>query len=127
MLTSTGFRLLATDIFVTAREILADAAVQVEDAADVVAGSAKTVESLVRPVEVEGKNPKPPSAAEAEKLLSKEEKTAIEAEEEIKRGFHESVEHEQRAWARLVDEGPDRISQTVRHRLKSVSCNQIGC
>jgi hypothetical protein len=122
-LTSTTFRLLLKDIFVTAREILADAASQTRDVADVVASGATAVESIARP-SVEEKLANPPQeplpSQQWDERAFQQERAIIDAERQARQSLEESRRRGLEAWSNLQDQSPNRARELITRRIKSV-------
>lgn len=130
LFTSSAFRLLLTDIFVTAREILADLAAQIGDVALAVESGARVAEGMVRPSEEERhredatlEEPAEARGPELEDIRTEQAQVKVEAEKKILETVDQSTQKGKEAWQKLQQQTPDRIRETILERVKSVcSC-----
>ncbi|KAG9044478.1 hypothetical protein FS837_008096 [Tulasnella sp. UAMH 9824] len=127
LFTSSAFRLLLTDIFVTAREILADLAAQIGDVALVVESGARVAEGVVRPSEEERhredatlEEPAEARAPEVEDIRTEQAQVKVEAEKKILETVDQSTQKGKEAWQKLQQKAPDRIRETVLERIQSI-------
>ncbi|KAG8987633.1 hypothetical protein FRB90_003237, partial [Tulasnella sp. 427] len=129
LFTSSAFRLLLTDIFVTVRDILADFAAQVGDVAKVVESGAHVVEGVVRPSDEERHQTNGDAALQEdakagspdiEQVRAEQAQVKVEAEKEILETVNESTERGQAAWQSLQQQTPDRIREAILDRIKSI-------
>lgn len=149
LFTSSAFRLLLTDVFITTRQIAADFVSSVGDAAQVVASGANVVEGVVRPSEQEqeqaqqtnsegkddheevksyadaAKEAPPPSPPSTDEIRKQQAEIKVEAEKEILDTVNESKDKAQQAWTNVQTESPDRIKETIINRIKAVSRHPI--
>lgn len=129
LFTSSAFRLLLTDVFVTSRNVLADLVSSVGDAAQVVVSGANVVEGVVRPSEDEQKQVDDHKTngdvaeqlPDTEEIRQKQAEIKVEVEKDILDTVNESKERGQEAWQKTMEESPDRIKETVIERIKAVS------
>ncbi|KAG8865443.1 hypothetical protein FRB97_004719, partial [Tulasnella sp. 331] len=128
LFTSSAFRLLLTDIFVTGRSILADLVHSAGEAAQVVASGADVVESVVRPSEDEQKEVEEQKTddetvdeqlPDAEEIRKKQAEIKVEAEK-ILDAVNQGKEKGQEAWEQAKEESPDRIKETVIERIITI-------
>lgn len=127
LFTSSAFRLLLTDVFVTAREILADLAAQIGDVALAVESGAHVAEGVIRPSEEE-RNKEDATleghaeagAPEVEDIRTEQAQVKVQAEKKILETVDQSTQKGKEAWQKLQQETPDRVRETVLERIKSI-------
>ena len=125
LLTSNAFRLIISDILVTARDILADVAVDVAKVAAIVEVRAEQLEEAVRPTDNEMASEKDheggigvPALEDFAKAGQTIQDRAAEA---TNLALEESEAKRRAIWERLEDDSPDRIKETVLKRIVEVS------
>lgn len=124
LITSRAFRLVISDILVTARDTIADVAADVAKVAAIIEVRAEQVEESIRPPESELSAAKdyaggvgiPPLEDLANTGKSVQENTA----EITNLALNESEEKRKNIWNRLEDESPDRIRDTALRRIAEV-------
>ncbi|KAF8588045.1 hypothetical protein K439DRAFT_1630079 [Ramaria rubella] len=104
LLTSRNFRDLLSDVLLTSRALLADAAAEVGRVAHAVGIKAETVEQVVRPDE---ENDKP-------------EESMGEAKKQAQDGFRDIGEDAKGQQGNLSDETPDRMGKAVIDRIQKI-------
>ncbi|KAG8903533.1 hypothetical protein FRC01_009167, partial [Tulasnella sp. 417] len=127
LFTSSAFRLLLTDVFVTTREILADLAAQIGDVALVVESGAHVAEGVIRPSEEErNKEAATPEdhadarAPEVEDIRIEQAHVKVEAEKKILETVDQSTQKGKEAWQNLQQGTPERIREAILERIKSI-------
>jgi Family of unknown function (DUF5923) len=125
LITSNAFRLIISDILVTARDILADVAVDVAKVAAIVEVGAEQVEEAVRPTDTElatGKDREGGVGVPSlEDLANVGQSVQERAAEATNMAVEESEAKRKAIWDRLENESPDRIKDTVLERVSEVS------
>lgn len=127
LFTSSAFRLLLTDVFVTAREILADFASQIGDVAQAVESGAEVVEGVIRPSEEEHRRTEDTfeddtegQGPQVEAMRTEQAEVKVEAEKKILETVDQSTQKGQEAWQNLQQQTPDRIREAILDRIKSI-------
>ncbi|KAG8991963.1 hypothetical protein FRB94_012125 [Tulasnella sp. JGI-2019a] len=126
LFTSSAFRLLLTDIFVTGRGIIADLIHSAGEVAQAVASGADVVEGVVRPTEDEQKQVDEHQTDADEQLPSTEEirtkqaEIKVDAEKKILDTVNKGKQKGQEAWEEAKQESPDRVKETVIERIKTI-------
>ncbi|CUA76666.1 putative protein C57A7,06 [Schizosaccharomyces pombe 972h-] [Rhizoctonia solani] len=115
LLTSSGFRLLISDILITTRQILADTASDVATIAAYVETRAENVEQAIRPSEHEGD--REVTVEDAAKQAQKVEDTV---REDLEKALKEAEMKKHVIEERLAEESPDRVKQTVMERVEAI-------
>jgi len=115
VLTSSAFRLLISDILVTAREILADTASDVAAVAAYVETRAEGVESTVRPDPHEGN-----AGVTVEDAANQAKKVEGAVKDDLEKALKEAEMRKHVIEERLADESPDRIKQTIVERIEAI-------
>ncbi|CAE7099121.1 unnamed protein product [Rhizoctonia solani] len=115
LLTSSGFRLLISDILITTRQILADTASDVAAVAAYVETRAENVEQTIRPSEHEGE--REISVEDAAEQIQKVEDTV---KEDLEKTLKEAEMRKHVVEERLAEESPDRVKQTIIERLEAI-------
>lgn len=125
LITSNAFRLIISDILVTARDILADVAIDVAKVAAIVEVRAEQVEEAVRPTNTEistEKNQEGGVGVPAlEDLANAGQSVQESAARATKLALEESEAKRKSVWQRLEDESPDRIKEVALKRITEVS------
>jgi hypothetical protein len=121
LITSPAFRLLLSDVFVTARDIVADVAADIAKVAAIVEVRAEQAEEVIRPADAELAGEKDRAGGvgvPALEELARAGKSVEENTAEITNlALNESEEKRRAIWSRLEDESPDRIRDTALHRI----------
>jgi hypothetical protein len=125
LITSNTFRHIISDILVTARDILADIAVDVAKVAAILEVRAEQVEEAVRPTDAElaaGKVREGGIGVPALEELANTGKSVQElAAEATNMTLEESEAKRKAIWDRLENESPDRMKETALERISEVS------
>lgn len=124
LITSNAFRLIISDILVTARDILADVALDVAKVAAIVEVRAEQVEEAVRPSDTEMASEKDREngvgVPTLENLANVGESIQENAARTAKLAFEESEAKRKKVWERLEDESPDRVKEMVLKRITEI-------
>jgi hypothetical protein len=125
LITSNTFRHIISDVLVTARDILADVAVDVAKVAAILEVRAEQVEEAVRPTDGElaaGKFREGGIGVPALEELANSGKSVQElAAEATNMALEESEAKRKAIWDRLENESPDRMKETALERISEVS------
>jgi predicted DNA binding CopG/RHH family protein len=113
--TSSGFRLVISDILITTRQILADTASDVAAVAAYVETRAENIEQVIRPGEEEGGK-----EITVEDVAKQAEKIDETVREDLKKARTEAELKKHVIEERLSEESPDRVKQTVMERVEAV-------
>ncbi|QRV76702.1 hypothetical protein RhiJN_04717 [Ceratobasidium sp. AG-Ba] len=115
LLTSSGFRLIISDILITSRQILADTASDVAAVAAYVETKAEDVEDTVRPDPHEGQ-----AGVTVEDAMKQAEKVDETVRGDLEKARKEAELKKHVIEERLGEESPDRIKQTVVERIEAI-------
>ncbi|CAE6413591.1 unnamed protein product [Rhizoctonia solani] len=115
LLTSSGFRLLISDILITTRQILADTASDVAAVAAYVETRAEDVEKTVRPSDHEGDR-----EITVEDAAKQAEKVDETVREDLEKALKEAEMKKHVIEERLAEESPDRVKQTIMERIEAI-------
>ncbi|CAE6445246.1 unnamed protein product [Rhizoctonia solani] len=115
LLTSSGFRLLISDILITTRQILADTASDVAAVAAYVETRAEDVEQTIRPDEHEGNR-----EVTVEDAAKQAEKVEDTVKEDLEKALKEAEMKKHVIQERLAEESPDRVKQTIIERVEAI-------
>jgi len=118
LFTSSAFRFILSDVLLTARQALADVAVDVSKVASIVQNSAAQVEEVVRP---------PPGTGgieglddfDVELIKDKGKSVAGRVGDLADETARETRRREARSWT-VVAESPDRVKEAFLERVKNV-------
>ncbi|CAE6422327.1 unnamed protein product [Rhizoctonia solani] len=113
--TSSGFRLVISDILITTRQILADTASDVAAVAAYVETRAENIEQVIRPGEEEGGK-----EITVEDVAKQAEKIDETVREDLKKARTEAELKKHVIEERLSEESPDRVKQTVMERVEAI-------
>lgn len=116
LFTSSAFRLLISDILVTARQILADTASDVATAAAYVETRAEDVEHTIRPDSHEGE--REISVEEAARQATRVDQVV---QEDLEKALKEAEMRRHVIQERLSEESPDRVKRAIVERVEAVS------
>ena len=116
LLTSSGFRLIISDILITARQMLADTASDVAAVAAYVETKAEDVEQTVRPDPHEGQ-----TGVTMDDAMEQVEKVDETVRSDFEKARKEAELKKHVIEERLAEESPDRIKQTIVERVEAVS------
>jgi hypothetical protein len=116
--TSSGFRLLISDILITSRQILADTVSDVAAVAAYVETRAEDVEQTIRPSSHEGER-----EITVEDVAKQAEKIDEAVKEDVEHALKEAEMKKHVIQERLTEESPDRVKQTIVERVEAVSTN----
>lgn len=106
LLTSSSFRFLLSDILLTSRELLANAAADVGKVARTVQVKAEAVEQTVRPEETQAEAP---------------DDGLDEATKQVQDGLKDIGEETKEKWQNMETDAPDRLKKSVADRLQQVA------
>ncbi|KAF8742125.1 hypothetical protein RHS02_03742, partial [Rhizoctonia solani] len=115
VLTSSGFRLLISDILITTRQMLADTASDVAAVAAYVETRAENIEQTIRPGEGEGDR-----EITVEDAAKQVEKIDDAVKEDLEKARKEAELKKHVIEERLSEESPDRIKQTIMERVEAI-------
>ncbi|KDN50250.1 hypothetical protein RSAG8_01586, partial [Rhizoctonia solani AG-8 WAC10335] len=115
LLTSSGFRLLISDILITTRQILADTASDVAAVAAYVETRAENVEETIRPGEHEGER-----EITVEDAAKQAQKVDDAVKEDLEKALKEAEMKKHVIGERLAEESPDRVKQTIMERVEAL-------
>jgi Family of unknown function (DUF5923) len=125
LITSNTFRFILSGILVTARDILADIAVDVAKVAAILEARAEQVEEAVRPTNAELAAGKVRKGGIGVPALEELANTGISAQElaaeATNMALEESEAKRKALWDRLENESPDRIKEATIERISEVS------
>ncbi|CAE6488368.1 unnamed protein product [Rhizoctonia solani] len=115
LLTSSGFRLLISDMLITTRQILADTASDVAAVAAYVETRAENIEQTIRPSGDEGD--REITVEDAAKQAEKVENTV---KEDLEKALKEAEMKKHVIEERLAEDSPDRVKQTIVERIEAI-------
>ncbi|CAG7851697.1 SubName: Full=Uncharacterized protein {ECO:0000313/EMBL:CCA68732.1} [Serendipita indica DSM 11827] len=124
LMTSHAFRLIISDVLVTARDILADVASDVAKVAALVEDRAEQLEESIRPTEVELASEKERQGGvgipSLETLANRAEPIPERVAEVTKSAIQETEARRRAVWDRMEEEDPDRIKEAVLRRVREI-------
>ncbi|KAG8834792.1 hypothetical protein FRC17_007109 [Serendipita sp. 399] len=124
LFTSNAFRLIISDVLVTARDILADVALDVAKVAAVVEVRAQQMEDAIRPETTElaaDKRREGGIGVPSLELLASTSQSLQQTAADATHSTIEEIESNRRnIWQRLEDDDPNRIKETILRRIKEI-------
>ncbi|CAE6407789.1 unnamed protein product [Rhizoctonia solani] len=115
LLTSSGFRLVISDILITTRQMLADTVSDVATVAAYVETRAEDIEQTIRPSEEEGDR-----EVTIEDAAKQAEKINDTVREDLEKARREAELKKHVIEERLSEESPDRVKQAIMERLEAI-------
>ncbi|KAG8760217.1 hypothetical protein FRC14_003648 [Serendipita sp. 396] len=124
LITSNAFRIIISDILVTARDILADLAIDVAKVAAIIEVRAGQVENAIRPTDtelVDEKHREGGVGAPSFEQLAHASQSAQETAAGVTHSTLEEVESRRRnLWQKMREDDPDRVKETVLKRIEEI-------